>query len=292
MPKFHLIILILIVLIAVTSVIFAIKTPEKPAQSSKPLPQSISIEEINDLIAQASNYEAKLKISSSSGKVYSGYAYVAPDKAKMIYESRGEIFVSNIDLNKKEIINYNLKNKMGVKMPSQAKEATSIFKKLPPDSEIIKENEVINGTNCFVIKIKGGDKTEILWISKKDGIIVKDQIIAPSEQTSFELTEIKKGETTESDLAVPEEIRIININSEEFIAFAENPDLSALVSLPALPQSSIEPLISSPKFPKDDQIAPSLSQQPTSSDYFLKKNDEGIYEETSPYLPPDILPIY
>ncbi|TSC96331.1 MAG: hypothetical protein Athens101410_45 [Parcubacteria group bacterium Athens1014_10] len=297
MSKFYFSILTLIVIIgAVTAAtIFKIKTSEKNKSNSVVISQSSSLEEINELIAQANNYEAKLKIIAPSDKTYLGYVYVSSDKIKISYQIKEKIFFSVSDLNKNEIINYELKNKTGVKMPVQTEKKETLFKKLPVGAKIIKENEIFNNLNCWVVEIKKGNEIETLWISKDDGIIIKKEIINFLGTTIFELTEIENKEITEKETEIPEGIEIMDLTSEEFISFVqENPNDAAIItSLPSLPASSVEPAISpylSTEF--TGQSIPTLKEQEFTNSSYPNVFDEGIYEETNPHLPSEIIPSY
>ncbi len=288
------IITIIIILIIISSTTGIIISKIKSSQKSPAVQNTIlSIEEVDNLVTNAKNYEASLKITSS-GRVISGGVYITADRSQTFYDSKQGTVFSVIDLNKNEMINYNSKNKIGVKIPAKNQDHKNIFKNLPSGAKIINQSEMVNGIDCIVVEIKEGDKTETLWISKKDGIIIKDEINTPFENTIFELDEIQINGVEENSIIIPSEVQIIDITSDDFIPFAQqNPQVSSLVLLPPLPQSNADSIVSVSSSLESvlDQLE---STTPTSSDLNLLPEEprEGIYEETSPYLPQNLTPYY
>ena len=276
MPKLTLTIIILIIVIgiAAATIVLNIKNQGTPTADKTNSNKQISLEEINNLLTQATDYEAKLKASSLSGS-YEGYVYVSADKTKTVYQINGKRFFSIADLNKNEIVNYDLKSKKGIRIPGQNENKESIFKNLPLGAKII-TSEIINGIDCWVIEIKQGDKTEIFWISKENGIVVKKEIITPWDETTFELFEIENREITEEEMEIPEEVEIMDITSEEFVSFVqEEPDAAITASLPSLPAVSVEPSIS-PIIDLPSAEEPSTTPLPS------PPQQEGIFEESHP----------
>lgn len=288
------IITIIIILIIAGSVTGIIISKVKSSQKS-PAAQSatLSIEEVDSLVANAKNYEASLKITSS-GKVISGGVYITSDKSQTFYNSEQGTIFSVIDLNKNEMINYNLKNKKGVKIPTKSQGNKNIFKNLPSGAKIIKQSEIVSGIDCIVVEIKEENKTETLWISKKEGIIVKEEINTPSGNTLLELDKIQTNGAETSPIIIPSEVQVVDITSDAFISFAqENPQVSSLVLLSPLPQSNADPVVSTSNSLESilDQLN-STTTASSSESIFPKEPREGIYEETNPYLPQNLTPSY
>ncbi len=258
---------------------------QNPANSSG----DINIQEINKLITQNANYEAKITITPSSGQSYFGYTYISPSRSQTVYHAKNEKIFSAVNLQKNEIINYNPKIKKGVRIPTKPENKQNIFRELPENAKIISQSELVNNIDCFKVSIQKNDEAEILWISKKDGIIIKREINNSWGKNTFELTEIKNNTVTEEDLIIPEEIEIMDLTSEEFASFTQNNtnNASILISVPILPSISLEPIIS----PISSETATTTAIEENLPNS-LPSGKEGIFEETNPYLPSEIFPVY
>lgn len=258
---------------------------QNPANSSG----DINIQKINKLIMQDANYEAKITITPSSGQSYFGYTYISPSRSQTVYQTKNEKIFSAVNLQKNEIINYNPKIKKGVRIPTKPENKQNIFRELPENAKIISQSELVNNIDCFKVSIERNEEIEILWISKKDGIIIKREINNSWGKNTFELTEIKNNTVTEEDLIIPEEIEIMDLISEEFASFAQNNtnNASILISAPILPSISLEPIIS----PAISSAATTTINAENSLN-IIPSGKKGIYEETNPYRPSEIFPVY